>query len=249
MDNQSILNSSTINLRPNIAFAGRTAAGKTTHAKILADELGYEYVSATQMILDILNMKDTPNGIWFTKYNEIQKHREGDLVDIELENRMTRLANSRGGLVLDTWAMAWLYEGSTPMIRLWIESDIPSRTRKCYVSQGKDKKLTISKCQKLINKKDNDTRNNFLRRLDFDLYTDREKYDIILDNSILIPKPSQKMANIGIAKFAPVIRKTIEYMLNKHRHSNFDNNKRQAKQLILTNNELIKKLDGVTNDK
>jgi hypothetical protein len=35
--------------RPNIAFAGLTAAGKTTHAKILAEQLGYEWISATTL--------------------------------------------------------------------------------------------------------------------------------------------------------------------------------------------------------
>lgn len=42
--------------RPNIAFAGLTAAGKTTHAKILAHELDYEYVSATKIILDMRDL-------------------------------------------------------------------------------------------------------------------------------------------------------------------------------------------------
>lgn len=28
----------------NLAFAGLTAAGKTTHSKILAEQLGFEYI-------------------------------------------------------------------------------------------------------------------------------------------------------------------------------------------------------------
>ncbi len=38
----------------NIAFAGLTAAGKTTHARRLAADLGYRYVSATDILLEIL---------------------------------------------------------------------------------------------------------------------------------------------------------------------------------------------------
>src|SRR5437016_2836300 len=120
-------------LRPNIAFAGLTAAGKTTHAKILAAQLGYEWISATAILLDILGAGENPEHVWFTNYERIQKAREDDRVDIELERRVRALANSRDGLILDTWAMAYIYEG--PLIRLWIESNEDSRIRKCYVSQ------------------------------------------------------------------------------------------------------------------
>lgn len=139
--------------QPNIAFAGLTAAGKSTHAKILAEQLGYRYVSATQTILDILGMDENPDRVWFANYDKIEKAREGDQVDIELEARMTDVANKRGGLILDTWAMAWAYDGSTPMVRLWIESDEDSRTRKCYVSQSEYKPLDLNGCRGFITQK------------------------------------------------------------------------------------------------
>jgi hypothetical protein len=50
--------------RPNIAFAGLTAAGRTTHARLLAEQLGYEVVSATTIILDILGVRANPEQIW-----------------------------------------------------------------------------------------------------------------------------------------------------------------------------------------
>jgi cytidylate kinase len=40
----------------NIAFAGLTAAGKTTHARRLAADLGYSYVLATDILFEILRM-------------------------------------------------------------------------------------------------------------------------------------------------------------------------------------------------
>lgn len=44
----------------NIAFAGLTAAGKTTHAQRLAADLGYDYVSATNILFEILRVpRDT----------------------------------------------------------------------------------------------------------------------------------------------------------------------------------------------
>lgn len=56
---------------PNIAFAGLTAAGKTTHAKILAEQLGFEYISATKTILEIIGLDHEPERIWFTSGSQI----------------------------------------------------------------------------------------------------------------------------------------------------------------------------------
>ena len=57
----------------NVAFAGLTAAGKTTHSKILAEQLGFKYVSATQTILDIIGMDEVPDRVWFDKYDEVEQ--------------------------------------------------------------------------------------------------------------------------------------------------------------------------------
>lgn len=200
-------------LRPNIAFAGLTAAGKTTHAKILAEQLGYEWVSATALLLDILGMRERPESIWFTNYGKMQKAREDSRVDIELERRVRALAQSKDGLVLDTWAMAYVYEG--PLIRLWIESDEDSRMRKCYVSQGIKKVLTLNECRRLIHEKDHTTRSQFLKRLTFDLFSDMRRYDTILSNTDLIPEPSDKCSRTGIRTFAPVVYHVVHYLINQ----------------------------------
>jgi len=206
-------------LRSNIAFAGLTAAGKTTHAKILADELGYEYISAAVIILDILKMNDDPKKMWLTKYHEIEKAREGDAIDIELERRLKRLADTKNGLVLDSWAMAYIYEG--PLIRIWLESDEDSRTRKCYVSQDDHKNLDLKGCRSLVMQKDKDTREKFLRRLRFDLFTDMSKYDAIICNTDLIPEPTDHDSIVGIKTFSPVVHDVVSYLLgneNREKH-------------------------------
>lgn len=198
--------------RPNIAFAGLTAAGKTTHAKILAEQLGYTYVSATEIILEILNIADNPDTVWFTNYDEIEKAREGDKIDIELEHRVRELANNNDGLVLDTWAMAYIYDG--PLIRIWIESDEASRTRKCFVSQN-EKTLDLAGCKSLITQKDGDTREKFLRRLNFDLFTDMSKYDAVISNSSLIPEATDESSQLGIHSFTPVVKDVSDYLINR----------------------------------
>ncbi|HEX7632719.1 MAG TPA: cytidylate kinase family protein [Candidatus Saccharimonadales bacterium] len=198
--------------RPNIAFAGLTAAGKTTHAKILAEELGYEYVSATEIIMELTGFEGDPNQAWLRNYEKIEKAREGDAVDIELERRLTDLANRQDGLVLDTWAMAYIYEG--PLLRIWLESDRPSRVRKCYVSQGEEKARDIRGCEDLVVMKDTETRQKFQNRLNFDLFTDMSNYDAIIDNTELIPEATVRASKRGIETFRPVVLDVASYLIN-----------------------------------
>ena len=203
--------------RPNIAFAGLTAAGKTTHAKLLAHQLGYTWISATAILVDILGTGANPEKVWFTDYEKIQKARQDESVDIELERRVQALAEHQDGLLLDTWAMAYIYGG--PLIRLWIESDEDSRTRKCYVSQGSKKSLNLKECHKLIHEKDSDARIKFIKRLHFDLFTDMGKYDAILSNTDLIPEPTGQCSRAGIRAFSPVVYDVVNYLIQQALHA------------------------------
>ncbi len=192
--------------RTNIAFAGLTAAGKTTHAKLLAAELGYRYVSATRILLDIVGYKGSAERVWFENFEAIEDARQGWAADIELEKRLLEINRTQERVVFDTWAFAWI--GPDPLLRIWIESDLPSRTRKCMVSQG-EQALSLSECEALVSEKDESTRQNFIERHGFDLFEDREKYDLILDNSLLIPEPTVEASTAGISQFAPQVSAAV----------------------------------------
>jgi cytidylate kinase len=188
--------------RPNIAFAGLTAAGKTTHARRLATELGYDFVSATDVVLDLLGIEAPSEGVWFERFDEIRSARADDAVDVELDRRLEAMAADRQATVFDTWALAWL--SPSPLLRVWIESDLPSRARKCLVSQRRTR-LSLTDCRDLAAAKDADTRAGFLRRHGFDLFIDRERYDLIVCNTHLIPSATAECADRGIEAFAPVL--------------------------------------------
>lgn len=203
----------------NIAFGGLTAAGKTTHAKRLAAELGYDYVSATDILLALLGINEPSDQVWFSRLHEIQDARDGDAIDIELEARLMELARTRTRTVFDTWALAWI--GDARMVRIWIESDLESRVRKCVVSQP-DKQLGPEECRALIEEKDGFYRAIFRRRHGFDLFTDRHRYDAIICNSHLIPEATTAAASRGIESFAPVVNAVATAIMNSKEPA-FDN--------------------------
>lgn len=196
----------TENSTSNIAFAGLTSAGKTTHAKRLAKELGYNYVSATEVLLEILGIDSPSDQVWFTRLEEIQAARGDGAVDTELEERLVTMSRTHRRTVFDTWALAWI--GHDPLVRIWIESDLESRVRKCLVSQRSDQ-LRPKECRDLIREKDEFNRRMFRRRHGFDLFADRHRYDVVLCNSHLIPVASTVAADSGIEAFAPVIYSTV----------------------------------------
>jgi cytidylate kinase len=60
----------------NIVIAGLTAAGKTTHALLIARSLGYDYVSASTLMLARLNIESgESNTFWAGALAEVEKRR------------------------------------------------------------------------------------------------------------------------------------------------------------------------------
>jgi cytidylate kinase len=186
----------------NVAFAGLTAAGKTTHAKRLAADLGYDYVSATDILFEILRVPRDAHP-WFNQAGAISAARQDGAVDAELESRLVDLARTRDRTVFDSWALAWICP--VPVVRIWLESDLPSRTRKCLVSLGGESR-SLGECEAVLRSKDDYNRALFLRRHGFDLFRDRERYHAVLCNSHLIPSATEQESKRGIEAFAPVVR-------------------------------------------
>jgi len=201
-------------LTSNIAFAGLTAAGKTTHARRLAVELGYAYVSATDILLDLLGIRDPSEQVWRTRLAEVHAAREDGSVDAELEERLVSLNREHKRTVFDTWALAWI--GDDPLVRIWIESDPESRARKCQVSVGAARP-SLPDCRALLSSKDTFNREVFRQRHGFDLFTDRDRYDAVLDNSHLIPHATVAAARVGIDAFAPVVHAAAISLMSSDR--------------------------------
>jgi cytidylate kinase len=194
----------------NIVISGLTAAGKTTHALLIARWLGYDYVSASTLMLSRLDVKaDESNTLWATRLDEIERRRDENPVDSEVNEFLAEQLHVRSHTIFDSWSAAWLTDDSD-CLRMFIESDRRSRAFKARVSQEPNGPfLSISDCQSLIDEKDESTAVRLLPLLGSDLRYDRSRFDIVLDNSALISAPDISSARRGISRFHAVLTETI----------------------------------------
>src|SRR5688572_26121635 len=87
----------------NVVICGLTAAGKTTHAKLLARELGYEYVSGTGTLARLLGIdaaEDPPK--WAAISERVAEARTDD-TDRELERELLIKSQKANRQVFDVW--------------------------------------------------------------------------------------------------------------------------------------------------
>lgn len=208
--------SSATDICVNIIVGGLTAAGKTTHALLIAKSLGYDYVSASSLLADRLRIEpDESNTLWVTKFDKLEKLRDLEPIDREINEHLSTELGRRDYTVFDSWSAAWL-ESSTPCVRICIESGGNARALKARVSQEPHGPyLSISSCRQLIDQKDESTAVRLSPLLGCDVRYDRSPFDLVLDNSMLIREPTIASARQGIATFHDQLVRAVAARLGR----------------------------------
>jgi cytidylate kinase len=193
---------SAIDIKVNIIVSGLTAAGKTTHALLIAKWLGYDYVSASSLMFDRLHIaRDESNILWATRFDEVERRRDQSPVDRDVNELLDAALRRRDRTVFDSWSAAWLDRGGR-CLRIYIESDKNSRALKARVSQEPHGPyLSISACLDLIDQKDESTAVRLRPLVGVDVRYDRTPFDLVMDNSALIREPTVISARRGIKMF------------------------------------------------
>ncbi|MFV8173534.1 cytidylate kinase family protein [Mycolicibacterium peregrinum] len=195
-----------------IVISGLTAAGKTTHTKLLAHSLGFGTLHFTDILLDELGVAASKDDqVWFHRFDEVESLREGYSADRRADDRVADALQSADPLIVDATLAPWLNRQAVTL-NIWIGSDRASRAWKCVVSRLPGQ-ISTDDSLRLIDEKDNLTR-TYLRRLTgSDYFVDRTIFDIVLDNSHLIAAPTRADADQGIALFQEVLQATVEYAM------------------------------------
>lgn len=176
-----------------LVISGLTAAGKTTLARRLAAQFNLDYVSASMILRQTLG--DT-SGHW-TPALDLRR------TDLSLERNVDQLVQETfqqsEHAVFDCWGLPWIAsEVTVSAVFVWIESDLESRFRKCFVSyleRGDPK--THDECRDIVIGKDAKSREIFMTNWGFDIYSDRSPFNIVLDASSLIPRANLETAYQG----------------------------------------------------
>lgn len=121
----------------SLTLSGYTAAGKTTHSRLLAQSLGLRHVWAAGLLLEMLGYDDVEgneSSLWFYHSTEIERKRRTGDFDERVDRELARLARG-GGVVLDSRFIPWIANDS--VVNVWLDSDLSSRARKCAHSLGR----------------------------------------------------------------------------------------------------------------
>jgi cytidylate kinase len=196
---------------PHVVLSGLTAAGKTTHTRRLAAELGWPSLHATEILLGEIDPGASSDSEWFTRLAEIESMRDGGQIDDRVDELILARIRTSSALVVDSWALPWY--GPKDLINIWIGSDRLSRAWKCQVSRLPLTDFSSEQCAALIDDKDQASRERFLYRYGFDLFSNRTPFDFVLDNSHLITAPTRASSDNGIARFGAVISACAQLMV------------------------------------
>jgi cytidylate kinase len=194
----------------NVCFSGYTSVGKTTHSLLLAGALDLEYVSASEILLDRLGV-DRSQGdqsqTWFHRYKEFGEKLKDSSIDAEIDELLGQRARSGDGVVFDTRFLPW-FSGDGP-VRIWLDSDLAARARKCHVSmdgEGPD----VKGCAIMVQRRDTLDVERLMDGHGEIFAPDKDVFDAVLDNSMLISEATRQCADLGIATFHSYVMATIE---------------------------------------
>ncbi len=196
-----------------IVLSGLTAAGKTTHAKLIANELKREVLHTTDFLLRAMNVHENLKDIWVRRLHELEKLRDSSTIDDQVDEFLHAQIRENTGLVVDSWALPW-HSPIPNTLNIWIGSDRVSRAWKCGVSDGAPSTVTTRNCLDLVDEKDSLSRCRFVSRYGFDLFVDRGPFGLILDNSHLMTEPSVVCSQKGIEIFQRVLMACIRSVLD-----------------------------------
>ncbi|NMO55222.1 hypothetical protein HH310_29060 [Actinoplanes sp. TBRC 11911] len=193
----------------NVCFSGYTSVGKTTHSLLLAESLGLTYVSASEILLDRLGVERESvhqSRTWFTRYAEFGAALQSTTIDAEIDAELEHRARHDDGVVFDTRFLPWL-SGDRPF-RIWLASDLAARARKCHVSMDGSGPGPVE-CARDVQRRDTLDVERLLHAHGEIFAPDREFFDAILDNGMLIPQATRECADRGIAVFHEYVLATV----------------------------------------
>jgi len=196
----------------NVMISGLTSAGKTTHAMLTKSERGFQYVSASSILMRRLDIdaNKVPKNFWVGRTGSLvnEKRQADHLIDSWVDQQLIAAAFEQKDIIFDSWGLPWLSNESA--LRIWLESSIESRCWKAMVSHGTDLIHTYNELYVELEKKDAFSREHFLT-CGFDIFRDYGVFDYIIDISTFIAAPTIDASHISILTAQEIMSSIVDY--------------------------------------
>jgi cytidylate kinase len=204
---------SSIGQAGNVIISGLTAAGKSTEARLLVQEYGFNYLSASQTMLKLAGLaRQQATDFWVTPKG-LQLIRRFAWSDVDEEIR--RVEKQSCNTVFDCLSLPWLHTKKCMVI--WLESSLPSRVMKAVVSHQGQNDLTVDQVEHRINLKDQLARHRIQTQYGVDISSDRSPFNLIVDVSSLITTATEESARRGISQTHQIIANAVGWYLYQSR--------------------------------
>ncbi|MEM4494881.1 MAG: cytidylate kinase family protein [Candidatus Caldarchaeum sp.] len=172
--------------KPVICLAGFAAVGKSTVGKMVAKRLGLKYVSggdALKALAAEMGYRPGGPGWWETsKGLEFLKLRGRDpSFDKKVDEKLLEMCR-RGGIVVDSWVMPWLYRGRA--FKVWLTADPRSRAER----MAKRSRISVKEASRLLRSRDIKSSKIYERLYGIRIGRDYSPFHLIVDTSRLSPK-------------------------------------------------------------
>jgi cytidylate kinase len=194
-----------------LIVSGFTAAGKTTHSRLLATALGWRYVGMSEIRRSCVVGSSSSQEEWLPAGDRIRSANTA--LDREMDRRLAELIESSNeAVVVDAWLQPWLCE-SRSAVRVWLHSDFSSRVLKAQVSRLRSGLRPSPTIGTTIADKDAFSVDHFRRLYGIDFGPDPDIFDLQLDNTEWIGEATIQASDEGISRFAPIFKKHVDAIL------------------------------------
>ncbi len=157
---------------PVIAVSGPPGSGKTTYARRLAEDLGFEFYSAGMFFRRLAKEK----GLSLVELNELAARDPS--IDLEID-RMTYEAGLRGRVVVEGHLVAWVLRDVAD-VKIYVNAPLEVRVRRIAERDG----IPLEQALRETVRRENLHRKRFYEYYGIDI-GDLSIFDLVVDTSRL----------------------------------------------------------------
>ncbi len=161
------------NRDPKIAISGKSGCGNTTVSRLVADKLGLRFINFT--------FRTLAQEMGLSLEAVLEKARDDEWWDREVDRRQVELARQDGGCVLGSRLAIWMLPEAD--LKVYLKASPEVRLERIYKREGGDRATLAS----FTAERDRQDRERYLRLYNID-NNDYHFADIIIDTDQMEPE-------------------------------------------------------------